>query len=97
MDTRVPWTSFMKRPAGSNQGTTTCEGQPLEGLYKTKCTSVLSVTPKKKLQLETTTSHSPSMLVPTPEPNWSHAPVEIILMEPSEKEAAVANINEFLG
>ena len=69
----------------------------LEGLYKSKSTSSFSVPPKKKLRLETATSHTPSMLVPTDEPNWSHDPMEIILMEPSQKEVAAATSNEFPG
>ena len=67
----------------------------LEGLYKSKSTPSFSVPPKKKLRLETGTSHTPS--VPTNEPNWSHDPVEIILMEPSEKGVTAATSNEFPG
>ena len=69
----------------------------LEGLYKSKSTPSFSVPPKKKLQMETGTSHTPSMLVPTDEQNWSHNPMEIILMEPSEKGVTAATSNEFPG
>ena len=70
----------------------------LEGLYKNKpTTSFDSVPPKKKLRLETGTSHTPSMLVPTEEPNWSHDPVEIILLEPSQKELPATTSDEFPG
>ena len=70
----------------------------LEGLYRNKpTTSFDSVPPKKKLRLETGTSHTPSMLVPTEEPNWSHDPVEIILLEPSQKELPATTSDEFPG
>ena len=70
----------------------------LEGLYKNKpTTSFDSVPPKKKHRLETGTSHTPSMLVPTEEPNWSHDPVEIIFLEPSQKELPATTSDEFPG
>ena len=69
----------------------------LEGLYKSKSTPSFSVPLKKKLRLETGTSHTPSMLVPTDEPNWSYDPVEIILIEPSEKGVTAATSDEFPG
>ena len=37
------------------------------------------------------------MLVPTEEPNWSHDPVEIILLEPSQKELPATTSDEFPG
>ena len=69
----------------------------LEGLYKNKSTTLFGVPPKKKFRLETEISHTPSILVPTDEPNWSHDPMEIILLEPSQKEVTAATSDEFPG